>query len=70
MNHNKHNLKVGDVVILDKGARTESEVEIQRFTPNQVYAMITPIQAQDSTIQWEVMTNRLSPITTLVGINK
>lgn len=60
MNHNKHNLKFGQTVILDKGTATECEVIIVDFTPNEVFATV---RWYGNTDTWEVMTARLSPKT-------
>jgi len=57
MNHNKYNLKEGETVILDAGYNNSSEVVIISFTPNEMFARI-----KDENSDWEVMTNRLSPL--------
>lgn len=61
MNHNKYNLKVGDLVNLDIDFQNTSQVYIKSFTPNKIFATI--YVEQDDT--WMVMTNRLTPITQL-----
>lgn len=55
MNHNPHNLSVGDEVILDERVL----VKIFNFTPNQMYATIGNHESEIDT--WMVMTNRLEP---------
>jgi copper(I)-binding protein len=59
MIHNKHNLKVGDTVILDFDFVNHSEVKIVAFTPKEMYATIHSIDDEEYT--WEVMTYRLTP---------
>jgi hypothetical protein len=60
MNHNKHNLKIGQEVWLDSKYRNKSKVIIHSFTPNQMFAFVLT----DKTLgdMWQVMTNRLTPI--------
>ena len=58
MKHNKFDLKVGDIVILDKGYNNSSEVEIVGFTPEEMYANIKLL---DEDRMWVTMTNRLTP---------
>lgn len=58
MKHNKFDLKVGDIVILDKGFNNSSEVEIVGFTPEQMY---TNVKSLDDDRVWVTMTNRLTP---------
>lgn len=65
-NHNKHDLKVGQNVILDKTFNNSSMVRILEFTPLFVYAMVQSIDENNELIgkAWQTMTNRLTPITT------
>ena len=65
MNHNKHNLKVGDIVIADKNYRGGYEVKIISFTPIQMFALVGA--PDGSGHPWEIMTNRLSPKITEVN---
>lgn len=53
-NHNPHNLKVGQIVILDR----RHEVTIVSFTPLYMFAKV-----KDKTGKWNTMTLRLSPKT-------
>lgn len=55
MNHNKHNLKRGQKVILDN----KYPVKIHSFTPNEMFAKVY----NNIGYSWEVMTNRLKPLT-------
>jgi hypothetical protein len=66
MNHNKYNLMVGQIVILDANYQNKSEVGIHAFTPNEMYATV---YAKNDTGRdmWQVMTNRLSPIEIISG---
>jgi hypothetical protein len=61
MNHNKFNLKVGDLVTLDATYRNTSEVYIHSFTPNEMYALVYSKEEEPKTV-WQTMTNRLTPI--------
>jgi len=61
MNHNPHNFKVGDKVMLDE----QHKVLITGFTPQQLFAQITDDFQQLNGEPWEVMTNRLTPISDL-----
>lgn len=61
INHNKHNLKQGDMVILDKDFRNKSYVKILSFTPNQMYALVNG-EFDLPEKGWQVMTARLSPL--------
>ncbi len=54
MNHNKHNLQIGDDAILDE----RSTIKIHAFTPNYMFATVSSNEVDT----WEVMTLRLSPI--------
>ena len=65
MNHNKHNLMVGQIVWLDKKYNNKSEVGIFAFTPNEMYA--TVYAKNETGDMWQVMTNRLSPIEIISG---
>lgn len=56
INHNKLNLKEGEVVIVDKGFANSSEVTIIEFTPRKMFALV---EAKDK-YQWELLTSRLS----------
>ena len=64
MNHNKHNLQIGQMVMLDEGYATSSKVIIDRFTPNQMYATVTGADDSGDFVysSWQVMTNRLTPL--------
>jgi hypothetical protein len=65
MNHNKHNLMVGQIVWLDLKYNNKSEVKIFAFTPNEMY---TTVHAKNETgDMWQVMTNRLTPIEIISG---
>lgn len=61
INHNKYNLGIGDVVMLDGKYRTGSKVVIIDFTPNKMFATVHGCESSidDS---WQVMTARLTPI--------
>lgn len=59
LNHNKHNLQVGDVVLADK----RNIVKIISFTPNKMFAMVHPNEGSMAQA-WELMTARLTPLTT------
>lgn len=59
LNHNKHNLQVGDVVLADN----RNVVKIISFTPNKMFAMVYPNEGS-ITLAWELMTARLTPLTT------
>jgi len=59
MKHNKFGLKVGEVVVLDKGYNNSSNVEIVGFTPEEMY---TNVKSLDDDREWTTMTNRLTPI--------
>lgn len=59
MNHNKHNLMVGQIVWLDDNYQNKSEVGIFAFTPNEMYA--TVYAKNETSDMWQVMTNRLTP---------
>lgn len=61
MDHNKHNLKVGDTVILDKDFSNGRKVRITGFTPKQLFATVYTIDDPKQTV-FEVMTYRLSPV--------
>ena len=67
MNHNPHNLKVGDTVILDEEYNNASEVEIISFTPDELTAFILSPEDGD---RWVVMTSRLTPITNSKSTNQ
>ena len=54
MNHNKHNLQIGDNAILD----SRHTIRIHGFTPNQMFATVS----SNDVDTWEVMTLRLRPI--------
>lgn len=60
MNHNKHNLIVGQIVWLDEKYANKSRVIIHAFTPNEMYATVH--QNSSPEYKWQVMTNRLTPI--------
>ena len=60
MMHNKHDLKVGQIVWLDKKYQNKSKVAIHSFTPNELYA--TVYTKNETADMWQVMTNRLTPI--------
>ena len=60
MNHNKHNLMVGQVVILDANYQNKAEVGIHAFTPNEMYATVYA-KNEIGGDMWQVMTNRLTP---------
>ncbi len=60
MNHNKHNLKEGEMVWLDAEAPNKSQVAIFSFTPNEMFA--TVYSKVETGGMWQVMTNRLTPI--------
>ena len=64
MNHNKHNLQVGDKVILDETYVTSSHVYIDSFTPMSMYATVHAAESDpdDPESYWQVMTARLTPI--------
>lgn len=59
MNHNPHNLKVGDTVILDEDVDGGFQVVITTFSPNYLFAIVRWIYDGE---YWQVMTNRLTPI--------
>jgi hypothetical protein len=61
MINNKHNLKVGDTVLLDAKYRNGSKVKIIALSPNGMFSHICPIEMTESD-GWDVMTNRLTPI--------
>ena len=61
MNHNKHNFKVGDVVIRDKGTASENKVLIISLTINGMFAEVMH-WADYHAKPYSTMTNRLSPI--------
>jgi len=54
MIHNKFNLQIGDIVILDG----KYEVKIIQLTPQQLFATI---EDPYTSVSWDCMTNRLSP---------
>jgi len=60
MNHNPHNLKVGDTVCLDY---RDNVVKIIFLTPNALFAQVTRLDTPAGN-SWPVMTNRLKPFTT------
>lgn len=62
MIHNKHNLRVGQKVLLDEKYH-QSEVVIFAFTPNELFA--TVYSNNETGDMWQVMTNRLTPIPTV-----
>lgn len=63
MNHNPFNLKIGQVVILDKDFNNSSEVVIKSLSPNGMFASISAHDEEDTgDWYWQVMTARLSPI--------
>jgi len=65
MNHNPHNLKPGQTVILDAKYANSSEVVIHSMTPYKLYSQV--YAAEDSgrkfseVKMWDVMTKRLTP---------
>lgn len=61
MNHNPHNLKEMQTVILDKGWITASEVIIIFMTEKALYSRVMGLNDSPSD-SWEVMTSRLSPL--------
>lgn len=63
MNHNPHNFKEGQHVILDKGFANSSEVVISKFTPNEMFATVYSSKETGAN-SWQTMTTRLSPIET------
>lgn len=62
MNHNTHELEVGQTVTVDADHRGGSTVVIAAFTPNQMFATIHPPNHPNDS--WDVMTYRLTPLTT------
>lgn len=64
MSHNKHNLKPGDRVKLDKGYANSSVVNIVSMTPLMMYSRVVPADIEKPTgdDSWETMTNRLTPL--------
>lgn len=65
MNHNKHNLQVGQIVWLDEDLQNKSEVVIFEFTPKEMFA--TVYSKNETGDMWQVMTLRLTPIETIDG---
>lgn len=61
MNHNKHNLKAGQTVILDKGFASESEVLILRLSNTALFSQVYTEGTNPEEYYWSVMTARLSP---------
>jgi len=61
MEHNKHNLQLGQDVWLDEKYNNKSVVTIWNFTPNKLYATVYSKDDETKT-SWEVMTVRLTPI--------
>jgi hypothetical protein len=61
MNHNPHNLQIGQTVQLDAEHYNSSQVIIKSFTPNYIFAEVFSHNdsPEDS---WETMTDRLTPI--------
>ena len=64
MRNNKHNLKPGDSVRLDKGYANSSIVKIVSMTPHMMYSRVVPVEIKDpkEDDMWETMTNRLTPL--------
>lgn len=64
MDHNKHNLQIGETVMLDNDKANRSEVVIVRMTPNKMFSTVRPAALKEvfPSDCWDVMTNRLSPI--------
>lgn len=64
MNHNKHNLQVGEKVCLDENYANSSHVIIDGFTPMSMYATVHAAGSDpdDPESYWQVMTVRLTPI--------
>jgi len=58
MRFNKHSLKIGDIVILDKGFRNKSEVKILHILPNGLFSTVESSNGDGK--PWDVMTNRLT----------
>ena len=61
MNHNKYNLEVGEIVILDAKYNNHSKVIIKSFTDSFIYANVYPIEMTPND-SWKTMTTRLTPI--------
>jgi hypothetical protein len=61
MDHNKHNLKVGETVTVDADRRGGSTVVISALSPHHMFARVHPPDHPNDS--WEVMTYRLTPIT-------
>jgi hypothetical protein len=61
MNHNPHKLKKGQRVALDADFTNSSEVVIDGFTPNEMFATVYDAKRTGAD-PWRVMTLRLSPL--------
>ena len=59
MNHNPHNLKEMQTVILDKGFAYQSEVIILSMTEKAIFSKVMGLNDSPAD-SWEVMTSRLS----------
>lgn len=64
MEHNKHNIKPGDRVRLDKGYANSSIVRVVSMTPLMMYSRVVPAEIENpkDDDSWETMTNRLTPL--------
>lgn len=60
MNHNPHNLKEGQIVILDKDFNNAIEVGIDSFTPSEMFAIVYN-KNEVPLVKYPIMTYRLSP---------
>jgi len=59
-NYNKHGIKPGDIVILDKGCANSGEVKVVSLTkPSELFA--TVCEVDDERMPWDVMTSGLTP---------
>jgi hypothetical protein len=63
MNHNPHNIQLGDTVILDINYINSSMVTVAEISPRGVHARVYSADIKTPHISdiWEVMTNRLTP---------
>ena len=59
MNHNPHNFKIGDIVMLDNNHRNRYEVKIVYMALNN---LICTVEYKNN--KWDIMTYRLTPIKT------
>lgn len=65
MNFNKYDFIPGDIVELDRDHPNHSEVMIVSMTKGTMFSRVVPAALKNPTDKdaWDVMTNRLTPIT-------